>query len=275
MAGKLWIPGITGILGDQGSGKSFATIKIALQYAEQIEFDLTFNFSVNLRAMYNYCLEMGYIWLLTRLRRGMIRVRDSRDLIDFMDRPKTIYILDEAGVYLNSRKYQDIDPEFLHQLAQVRHDGKMLWWIAQYYDMSDKMLRNLSGAFIQCLSEVRFNKKLGNSELYWQKVYLYKARDYKIFLNRVNEKMTGIKFWINSRKLASFHWEGILSAQDKMLFDIYQSFGSKVGDEVKKKDELKLIELKQVNFTEDEFNSFFDRKQSVSQNSNNPYILFG
>ena len=34
---------------------------------------------------------------------------------------------------------------------------------------------------------------------------------------------------MNSRKLADWHYEGLLSDEDKMIFDIYNSFGSHIG----------------------------------------------
>jgi hypothetical protein len=96
--------------------------------------------------------------------------------------------------------------------------------------MVDRVLRELTAGYCQCLSSSRFSKKLSNYELYWQKIYVYNAREYKIYLSKVDGKMSGLKFWINSRKLADWHYEGTLSDQDKLIFDIYQSFGSRVGD---------------------------------------------
>ncbi len=230
----VFIQGINGIIGEQGSGKGFAMLKIGLLYANQIQYDLCFNFEIDEKALYNYCLEMGYTWLLSRILHNKIRVKNSKDLISFMDLPKTIYILDEAGVYLNSRRFRDIDPDFLHEIAQVRHDCKLLWWVAQYPEMVDKMLRSLTASFIQVDGKQRFNKKLGNSELIWQRIYLFNARNFNIYLSKVHDKFTGIKYWLNARRLADFHWEGVLDYSDKMIFDIYQSFGYRVGDSVVK-----------------------------------------
>lgn len=227
---NIYIPGIVGILGHQGTGKSFSAILVACRYANQIEFDLCFNFPINLEALWNYCRAMGYTWLMHRILHNKIQYRSSEDLTEFMKTNRTLYILDEAGVYLNSRKFKDIDPQFLHDIAQIRHDGRMLWWIAQYFDMSDKMLRSLSSAFIVCDSQLRFNKKLGNSELHWKRIYLYPAKEFKIYLTKVAEKYTGMKYVINARRLSMYQWEGFLDETDRIIFDIYQSFGSRVGD---------------------------------------------
>ncbi len=226
-----YLPPIFGIVGPQGSGKSFSTFKLLCMQADLLQYDLCFNFSVDLDALYNYCLNSGYYWLVSRIIHNKIRCRFSDELDTFMDLPKTIYVMDEAGVYMNSREFQKVPKSFLHQLAQVRHDSMVLVWCAQYADMVDRVLRELTAGYCQCLSLSKPNKKLGNYELYWQKFYIYNARQYKIYLNKVDSKLSGFKFWVNARKLADFHYEGFLSTNDKLIFDIYSSFGARVGEE--------------------------------------------
>ncbi len=225
----LYIPPIYGVIGEQGTGKSFSAIKTVLPFANLAEYDLCFNYEINLRALYEYCIVQGYNWLACRILHNKVRVKDSEDLEEFMDLPKTIYVLDEAGVYLNSRAFQSVPKTFLAQLAQVRHDQKILVWCAQYADMVDRVLRELTAMYCQCLSTSKFSKELGNYEMYWQKIYIYNARKYKIYLSKVDQKLSGFKFWINSRKLADWHYEGLLTNEDKMIFDIYNSFGSHIG----------------------------------------------
>ncbi|MGB5596712.1 MAG: hypothetical protein WBM62_22145, partial [Crocosphaera sp.] len=121
----LYIPPIYGVVGAQGSGKSFSAIKTVLPFANSAEYDLCFNYDIDLKALYDYCIVQGYTWVAFRILHNKVRVKDSEDLEEFMDFPKTIYILDEAGVYLNSRAFQSVPKTFLAQLAQVRHDSKI------------------------------------------------------------------------------------------------------------------------------------------------------
>ena len=58
-----------------------------------------------------------------------------------MTNSKTIYVLDEAGVYLNSRSFKDIDPAFHHALAQGRHDSYHLHFYS--VTLSIVILKNL------------------------------------------------------------------------------------------------------------------------------------
>lgn len=231
MAGnsKLFIPGpITAVLGPQGSGKSFVAIKLALEYANKIEYDLTFNFSVNVRSLYEYSVLHGYTWLVSRILHGHIHCRPSNDLKLFMDRSKTLYILDEAGVFLQSRDFANIDKNFLRDLAQIRHDCKMLWWLAQYNDMVDRVLRDLTASVIQADCITRYSKKLGNYEIFIQRFFLFEARAYKIYLTKVADKSRGFPHFVRQRQLALRSWVGPLECSDSLLFDCYQSFGGKV-----------------------------------------------
>lgn len=228
---KFYLPPIFGIIGPQGSGKSFSTFKLICEAANELEYDLCFNFTINLEALYYYCLDSGYYWLLSRILHNKVRCRFSEELDGFMDLPKTIYVMDEAGVYMNSREFQRIPKKFLHDLAQVRHDSKVLVWCAQYSDMVDRVLRELTAGYCQCLSTTKPSKKLGNYELYWQRLYIFNSRQYRIFLNKVDSKLSGFKFWMNARRLADFHYEGLLSDNDRLIFDIYSSFGARVGEE--------------------------------------------
>lgn len=234
MATRLYFPGpITGVLGLQGAGKTFAALKFALQVAETLEYDLCFNFSIDLKKLFYYCLDCGYSYLLGRILSGDgVRCRSSADLQAFMDRPKTLYLLDEAGVYLNSRRFRDISVDFISDLAQIRHDGKLLWWVAQYADMVDRVLRELTASFLVAESTLRFNKKLGNSEIIWQNFALFDNKKFKLFEKASEDRARLFAQFFRKRKYAIFTWGGMLSPTDKYLFKVYKSFGSKVGGDI-------------------------------------------
>ncbi len=224
------LPPIFAILGPQGSGKSYSAFKIACEFADRSQFDLAFNFSINQAALYRYCIACGYNWLAMRVYYNQCKFLDADDLEYFLRFPRHIYILDEAGVYLNARTFKDMQRRTMHDLAQIRHDNKILIWLAQYHDQVDKMLRQLTQGFCQCESQLRFNREMGNYKIYWQRIYIYNSRQYKIYLQKVADKVQGLKYWVNSRRLSEFHYEGMLSEADRMIFDIYQSFGARVGD---------------------------------------------
>lgn len=229
---------IIGILGEQGSGKSFVSLKLALEWANRFEFDLCFNFSINADYLYDYCLLNGYTWLLSRFLLNKIickSVCDSRgnlQLDKWMSDQRTLYVLDEAGVFLNSRRFRDVNPQFLSDLAQVRHKSRRLFWIAQYYEMTDKILRSLTSGFVHCESMTIFDKKLAAPKIILQKYALYSARNYQRYLTKVADKVGGLKMFFTQRKLAQYTYQARLSQADLLLFEIYQSFQDNVEDNV-------------------------------------------
>lgn len=228
---------IIGILGEQGSGKSYVALKLALEWANKFEFDLCFNFSINLDRLYDYCLLNGYLWLLSRIYSNKIVCRSVSDkgqlkLDKWMSENKTLYVLDEAGVFLNSRRFRDVDPQFLSDLAQVRHKSRRLFWIAQYYDMVDRILRSLTSGFVHCESITTFDKELCAPKILLQKYALYNSRNYQRYLQKVADKTGGIKMFFTQRKLADYTYQAPLSKADLLLFKVYQSFSDNIESSV-------------------------------------------
>jgi hypothetical protein len=141
----------------------------------------------------------------------------------WMGKPYTIYLLDEAGIFLNSRRFSSTPPQFLADLAQIRHDSRRLLWIAQYMDQVDKQLRELTQSYVHCDSVVRYSKKLRNTELFLLRYTIFLAKHYKIYSSKVLDKSLGLKSFFQGNRLAHKSFIGRPSAVDLMLFDCYPS----------------------------------------------------
>jgi len=227
---------LTGILGGMGSGKTFISIILATEIAEAMRFDLRFNFAINAIPLYYYLVNNGYTWLLSRLLRGGIDVKSCADgeeltLMEFMNKPKTLYVCDEAGaVYLNSRNFKKIPLDFLAGLSQSRKGQKRLFWIAQYKDQADKTIRELSASYVYCNCSSRPNPKVGFSECTGKNYQMFTAQNYQVFERKVLQgAVTGIKAKFTASKLAEKTITGNLSEVDKLAFAAYNSF-SRVED---------------------------------------------
>lgn len=275
----MYIPGpITGFIGLPGSGKSFYALKLGLYLANKIEYDICFNFSINESALYEYCILNGYTWLCHRISRGKLICRESVDLQKFMPDRETriLYILDEAGVYLNARSFQDTPKTFLHSLAQIRHDSKLLFWCAQYYDQVDRIIRDLSASICLCNSITKYSASLGNLEIVGKKAFLFDSSSYKIYSTKVDGKVTGIKHLLAQKKLSLKCFFGPLDFEDKLLFATYNSFGERVGGDLQKKssskvnffNKIKVSRGIQVNYSEQEFKSKYTFKSQAQINQN-------
>lgn len=222
---------ITGILGLPGTGKSFVALMAGFEMAEELRLGVVTNFTLDAKVLYQYFLSSGYIWLLSQLIHGNgVRVRSCADgqyltLTDFMQETKTLYIIDEAGVYLNSRNFKNIPLDFLSNLAQIRHDCRRLFWISQYREQVDKTLRELTASYIEADCPTRYSRRLGNTELVGKSYKVFTAKNYDAYERKIlSGQMTGFKAHINSLRLAEKTWSGNLTSVDRLLFQVYGSF---------------------------------------------------
>ncbi|HBL11650.1 MAG TPA: hypothetical protein DD379_09620 [Cyanobacteria bacterium UBA11162] len=221
---------ITGVLGLPGTGKTFIALVAGFEMAEELHLDVVSNFPLNAKALYYYFLLNGYTWLLSRLIHGKIQVRSCASgselaLSNFMQEKGTLYLIDEAGVYLNSRNFKNIPLDFLSDLAQIRHDCRRLFWIAQYRDQVDKTLRELTASYIVADCPTRYSRKLSNTELVGKYYRIFTAKNYDVYEKKiVSGSVTGIKATVTSMKLAEKTIVGGLTDVDRLLFKAYGSF---------------------------------------------------
>jgi hypothetical protein len=221
---------ITGVIGLPGTGKTFIALTAGFEMAEELHLDIVANFSLNAKALYYYFLGQGYTWLLSRLLHGGIKVRSCAEgsdlkLSEFMQEKGVLYLIDEAGVYLNSRNFRNIPLDFLSDLAQIRHDSRRMFWIAQYHGQVDRTLRELTASYIVADCPTRYSHQLKNTELVAKYYRIFTAKNYDIYERKINSgAVTGFKANINSVRLADKVIVGQLTYYDRLLFKAYGSF---------------------------------------------------
>lgn len=221
---------ITGVVGLPGSGKTFIALTAGFEMAEELHLDVIANFSLNARALYYYFLGQGYTWLLSRLLHGGIKVRSCAEgselrLSQFMRETNVLYLIDEAGVYLNSRNFKNIPLDFLSDLAQIRHDSRRLFWIAQYRSQVDRTLRELTASYVVAECPTKYSHKLKNTELVGKYYRIFTAKNYDIYDKKIaSGSLTGLKATLNSMRLSDKVIMGQLTDYDRLLFKAYGSF---------------------------------------------------
>lgn len=259
---------IIGLAGAIGSGKSFTQLKQALQYAEEREKQLVFNFEVNIKELYKYAImpkqydsafgavvyeisnliafvlnkfnskvkyplskKMRLPWIAYLCKNGGVIQIPSPEKLEALLIPESVVCLDEAGVLLNSREFAKTSKELLADLAQSRKDGCDLFWAAQFEEQVDKQLRLLTQYWIHCDSLAMYDKKLRRPKLFWKKIYWFRAADYYRWLT--NPKDYGSHF--KARFAYAFMYEGgLLTPADKQLFNVFNSF-SRLDSKYEKK----------------------------------------
>ncbi len=249
---------IIGLAGAIGTGKSFTQLKQALQYAEDRQKQLVFNFEIDIKELYKYAsmprhadsvigsflfeLRRGIIEILNFYFKFKLRVPGIKPRLPWICRlckqggiiqipapkyleallvPESVCCLDEAGILLNSRDFANTSKELLADLAQSRKDGCDLFWAAQFEEQVDKQLRLLTQYWIHCDSMSVYDKRLRRPKLFWKKIYWFRAADYMYWISNPKDRGSHVK----ARFAYSFKYEGgLLTPADRQLFNVFNSF---------------------------------------------------
>jgi len=228
---------IIGLSGAIGSGKSHTQLKIALEYAERKQKMLVCNFSVNVRAIYEYAKLKKYHWVQWLCLRGCIIQITAPKRLEALLIPESVVCLDEAGIFLNSREFASTSKQLLADLAQSRKDGVDLVWAAQFNEQVDKQVRMLTQYWIHCDSVSVYDRKLRRPKLVWKRIYWMTAWDYNYWVNDPRARSSHFK----TRFAYGFSYEGgFLNRADKLLFRAFNSFSRL--DQVKSRDVIRTLQ---------------------------------
>lgn len=97
-------------------------------------------------------------------------------------------LMDEAQIWLNSRKWQDLPPELMYKLQQHRKQGINIWGAVQNVNRIDKVARELVNSVFKV-------KKIGK---------LFLVNEYDIEeIDKVKKQSYSFKFYFFSKKIAN------------------------------------------------------------------------
>jgi hypothetical protein len=103
--------------------------------------------------------HLPWIVYLCKMNKGIIQIPNPRNLQSLLI-PESVCLLDEAGIFLNSREFQKTPRELLADLCQSRKFGADLMWCAQFDEQVDKQMRMLTQYFVHCSSLSTYDRKL-------------------------------------------------------------------------------------------------------------------
>lgn len=212
---------ITAVCGDIGSGKSFKQLHYGLQQCNHKRKRLVTNFGLNMRQLRIYAGMMGYGWLAHIIDTQQITVLDSvQSLSDVVSVPNSVSLLDEAGIFLNTREFSKTPKSLLMDLAQSRKFGCDLVYCAQFDDQVDKQFRMLTQYFVQCQAATMYDKVLRRPRMVWKNYFIFTADSYHVWAGNHQVRGNFFKSWAKS-----FDYQGgWLSSSDKQLFNCFDSF---------------------------------------------------
>lgn len=222
---------ILGISGAIGSGKSWTQLRTALEYCDRKKKRLVTNFEINPDAVLKYAKSRNYDYVQNMILRDRYtyiinpRRRVSKGLyepcVDALLIPESVVALDECGIYLNSRNFAKTSFELLADLCQSRKTGTDIVWAAQFNDQVDRQFRMLTQYWVHCNSVSMWCNKMRRPKLVYKKIYWFKDEDYNFWLQNVKDRTSHFR----TRFAYAFLYEGgFLSATDKMVFGMFNSF---------------------------------------------------
>lgn len=135
--------------------------------------------------------------------------------------PEAVILLDEAGVFLNSREFAKTPKELLADLAMSRKDGCDLIWCAQFDEQIDRQMRYLTQYFWHCLGTTMWDKKMRRPRLIFKLCHVFDATTYVQWARNPKARSNGIK---TRFAYAITTYSGMLTIADKQLFKCFDSF---------------------------------------------------
>ncbi|MEA5472156.1 zonular occludens toxin domain-containing protein [Spirulina sp. 06S082] len=166
-------------------------------------------------------MPIKYPWLNYLTENGGIIQIYAPEILQALMIPESVVLLDEAGVFLNSRQFQKLSMKFLNDLAQSRKQGTDIVWAAQFDEQVDKQFRMLTQFFIHCSSLSRYAAHIGRPIMYVKNVFWFTASSYFDWIKDPRNKIRPLRTRFG---FASKTESGTLTKEDKMIFNIFSSF---------------------------------------------------
>jgi hypothetical protein len=213
---------ITAICGDIGSGKSLKQLEYGLQQCNRKRKRLVTNFGLNMKELRKYAALKKYGWLAHIIDTKQICIVDAAENIaDILTVPNSITLLDEAGIFLNTREFQKTPKRLLMDLAQSRKSGTDLIYASQFDEQVDRQFRMLTQYFIHAAGASVYDKAMRRPKLIWRCYFHFTSGSYHAWNSDIKSKSSFIRTYF---KYAYDTELGIVKPEHYQLFKCFDSF---------------------------------------------------
>lgn len=169
-------------VGKPGTGKSYALMKVILK-ALSAGKNVYVNFFVDEEKIYNYLSKK-------RKNKPIGQIFRWYKISDLVPVRQGEIIMDEAQIWLRSRNWKDLPPEFEYKLQQHRKHGLNLYLAVQNIKRIDVVARELVSSIFEF-------KRIG---------FFFMRREYDIEeIDKVNRTVYSVSFYFLNKKIASFY----------------------------------------------------------------------
>lgn len=232
----MYLPNLVGIVGEFGSGKSLNLLRIGIENASRTRRKLIILFPFSSIKLSAYLVRHGHHWLAQYNRVKYVNPHLSPDnILAAIDTPSAVVLLDEAGIFFNSRDWSKTGKKFLGRLFQLRHQNTTLIYACHFLNQVDKQLREVTQLWFE-MKGFTTQGRDGSPRLKFFYMFIFKPARYERWLDDVKARSNLLRTFFMANKTV-FKLVKPISA----LFAVYDSFGSP-GSRGRQKPDLTIVD---------------------------------
>lgn len=215
--------GITAIIGQQGRGKSFYMVWLALNHAMRYCKRLVTNFPLNIAFLERFAIANNLRNLHKMILAGDI-IFIPADVEYLLSIPDSCVLFDEAAIFLGDATTGSKVSYLISRFNQCRKRGIELFYTGQAFARIPKILRDITTAVIFC-NGVCTRDEWGKPLLYHAKFTFFDPDEFDTWFDSSKRNTW---FFTNQSSYRRDHF--ILNCYFALFFNVYDSFIDVVAD---------------------------------------------
>jgi len=215
--------GITAIIGQQGRGKSFYMIWLALNHAMKYFKRLVTNFPLDIAFLERFAVANNLPNLHKMISAGDI-IFIPGDVEYLLSVPDSCVLFDEAAIFLGDAVQGSKVSYLISRFNQCRKRGIELFYTGQAFTRIPKILRDITTGVIYC-NGICTRDEWGKPLLYHAKFTFFEPDEFDDWF--ASSKKSN---WLYTRNHSYRRHHFILSSYFALFFNVYDSFIDVVAD---------------------------------------------
>lgn len=209
--------GITAIIGQQGRGKSFYMIWLALNHAMKYCKRIVTNFPLDIAFLERFAVANNLKNLYKMIRDGDI-IFVPGDVEYLLSIPDSCVLFDEAAIFLGDAVQGSKVSYLISRFNQCRKRGIELFYTGQAFSRIPKILRDITTGVVYC-NGICTRDEWGKPLLYHAKFTFFEPDEFDDWF--ASSKKSN---WLYTRNHSYRRHHFILNSYFALFFNVYDSF---------------------------------------------------